>query len=120
MGLHVTEISEGVFYAQYIGWDPAMKFFRDRPNNSLVRVQVIKSDDGELLVALPHAQSVSSMNAIRLDAALKEWRFVRRIRMSTRLIPIRRQDDSRDSGRTAAAEHSDPVLNCGQTAPGGD
>lgn len=121
MALNLTDIGEGVFYAQYIGWDPAMQVFRDRPNNSLVRVQVIKGDDGGLLVSLPHLQSPSPLNPIRLESAIKEWRFVRRVRMSSRMIPIRPRASS--SGRTLPVEqeNSEAVSTSstsGDTGPG--
>src|SRR5690348_17055796 len=119
MGLNLSEISEGVFYAQYIGWDPAMQVFRNRPNHSLVRVQVIKGDDGGLLVAVPHAKSPSLLNPVRLDRAIKDWRFVRRVRMSTRMLPVQRSESGRSApppGESADAAHdSSPA---GVDAPG--
>lgn len=98
MGMSLSEINEGVYYAQYIGCDPAMQFYRERANNELVRVQVIKRDDGVLLLSLPHVSSPSVLNAIPLETALSDWRFVRRVRMSTRLSPV--------PSRSASSRHS--------------
>ena len=104
MAMSLGEINDGVYYAQYIGCDPAMQFYRERGNNELVRVQVIKREDGALLLMMPHVNSPSMLNAVPLEAALAEWRFVRRVRMSTRLAPVPARASS--SGRNTLSTAS--------------
>lgn len=95
MAMQRNEVTEGAYFAQYIGCDPALQVFRNRGNQEPVRVQVVKWDNGDWKLVLPYLPNPSAHNPQALDAVFRDWRFLRRVRLSTRYRTLDRMGNEK-------------------------
>jgi hypothetical protein len=84
MAMQRNEVTEGAYFAQYIGCNPALQVFRDRGNQEPVRVQVVLQKDGTWMLVLPYLPIPSAHNPQELESVFRDWRFLRRVKLSVR------------------------------------